>query len=362
MLIWSLLSLVLFCITATTAIHLPTTSLSSHRLSSLSTTHKELRRAKLPANLQRSEADVVADATGLVIPTPQLFFQNIIRNIRQFESGFRQLILDIKNVMNIKKMYKKQSSSISFEDFCLMQRHNDDMGKFARIAFTGLISREWLFYTYFLFPMISMMDVPQTWKAFPSTFLSNANKEKLIATRQQYQLQSIWYTLYCLKNEMISNPTIRTREQLQSSLQTIMQAVKVVTSNPSNSAKDVASNGLEDAMKTLEPFYTTIQPIQSVQNKKTLIAMKEKLELKHIPHAVLKEVARAVGVADPAWNVPVIRSANRNEVLKYFNRLRESDNYLLGLQQSRSSTSSKSSSGVANALNEKELRMACLER
>lgn len=248
------------------------------------------------------------------------------RNFALLELGLKHTILNFKKAQKLKKLRKRKGdTALSFTDFKFLEESKEDMSKSFRLLVTFPFSPEFFFYSYIVFPMMSV-DNPWAWKAMPSSFDHPGDKLRRESALTKRRIRAVLTSLQTLQNDVMDDIAPAIRSKKSEHIRIIDCALK--------------QSNLEEAVNNLAPWMTS----KKIKQRRNLPQV---ASLENIPGNIVKECCKAIGV-DGVPNIPLINRLNRGEINRYVERVKISDDFLL-------------MKGVG-ALSDAEIEMVCFER
>lgn len=273
---------------------------------------------------------------------PEKIQKSLQINLNRFVKGGKELFTSFMGIQALKKKRKRDGlQSLTYDEYKMLQTHDDDLSKVFRMAITIPISPELFLYSYVIIPLISFTTnyTPWIFKTFPSTFEypEEIKQRKDIIEKRRYQgltnmLQ--WYKSHSMEQVLheSKDPYLKQQEVIE---------------------KVLESKSISYSLELLAQWYiTTTTSNNKKRNEKAFIEVTHKsAQLKNIPWPIVKDCVKAIG-SDGLPNIWFIRRFNLNEIQSYLKRLRESDGYLF----------TKGGKSYISSLSSKNLEELCNER
>lgn len=318
--------------------------------------------------LKKNENASSIDRGILILWSLSMHFFSASIRIRRLQTGLSSIPSNFVRGRELEKQKKSFGlKTLTFTDYKFLEHAKDDFWKFARFGLTLCVSQEIAFYTYLIIPIMSSASNPWAWKVLPSGFDLPADKDMrdqiLVKRRQTALLNSLQFLL----GQTIDDVDVKTKTERSGHVHMLEEALKAKSTsgalkvleswftNPglgdrnkggaATSAPSSEKNGKSGSAtmgriarvsrngKTSAPG-PSLTGTSSIKTKSAVTAVSAskgpqiKLRLDQVPWLVIKDCCRAFGL-DGVPNIFLVRMVNRNELERYFERLRQGDEFLL---------------------------------
>jgi hypothetical protein len=219
-------------------------------------------------------------------------FGQITVSFKRLAVGVTSVVPNGLRVIEIRKAYKNDPTSVSYFDWKKIGVFFEDLSKIVRLGVTIPISPELFVYSYVIAPMMAPSN-PFAWSTLPSTFdipADRAKREEMCIQRRFYGLTNI---LQVLRRQMIDDINEETKEIKTQTLNTFVAAL-----HATSTAKSLEA--ISDWLFTEKVSKREVRDIR----------------LQYVPGAIVKDFCRAIGV-EGVPNIPIIRRLNNGEINRY---------------------------------------------